>query len=139
MAKINGTKMVMYFKLDGAWTALLASETSHTINVNVDLPEATTKGSEGWAENISGLRSFDTSVDGLHDPTGDVTRSEILALIQARTEVMIKSSTEEAGDTYWEGTCNIASYSETFDMEQPVSFSMSLTGTGKLEVKTVSS
>jgi TP901-1 family phage major tail protein len=139
MAKVNGTKMILYFKISGTYQAMLVSETSHSININVDLPDATTKGSGGWSENISGLRSWDCSVDGLYDPTGDVSRQEILTLIENRTEVMVKSTSDSAGDTYWEGTCNIASYSETNDMEQPIGFSMALTGTGELELKTVGS
>lgn len=139
MAKLNGTKLVLYIKVGtGDYQALLAA-TSHNINIDVDLPDATTKGSAGWAEHIEGLRSLDGSVDGLHDPTESFSREEILDLIENRTGCKIKSSTEETGSKYWEFDASLSNFTETADQEQPVTFSCSFRANGKPELKTVTS
>lgn len=124
MAKINGTEILVSTE-----TGVIGGATSHTINLNVDLPDATTKDSEGWAENIHGLRDWSVDVDALSDPTNPVDGPDIAGLVLNRTEVTI---TATGGGYTYSGTAKVASYSENADSEQPVSFSVSFTGNGAL-------
>lgn len=125
MAKINGTD-ILVSTADG----VIGGATSHTLNINADLPDATTKGSAGWAENIHGLRDWSVDIDALVDPDNPVDGPDIATLILNRTEVTLTMAL--AGGHTYTGTAKVATYSETPDMEQPVAFSVSLTGNGEL-------
>ena len=125
MAKINGTEILI-----STASGVIGGATSHTLNINADLPDATTKDSGGWAENIHGLRDWSIDVDALSDPDNPVDGPDIAGLILARTEVTI---TGTGGGYTYTGTAKISTYSETADMENPVSFTVSFTGNGDLE------
>ena len=127
MAKINGTDILVSTE-----TGVIGGATSHTLNINADLPEATTKDSAGWAEDIHGLRDWSVDVDALVDPDNPVDGPDIAQLIINRTEVTLTMAL--AGGHTYTGTAKVASYSETPDMEQPVAFSCSFTGNGPLEL-----
>jgi len=45
----------------------IAYSTSASISMNTDLRDITTKDSEGWQENVAGVRSFEMSTDALWD------------------------------------------------------------------------
>ena len=49
MAKFNATDLIL--KVNGT---PIAHSTSATLNINQDLPDATSKDSAGWSENIRG-------------------------------------------------------------------------------------
>ena len=127
MAKINGTDILV-----STDTGAIGGATSHTLNVNIDLPEATTKDSGGWAENIHGLRDWSVDIDALVDPDNPVDGPDLVQLALDRTEVTLTMALT-GGHTYT-GTAKLANYSETPDMEQPVAFSASFTGNGPLEL-----
>jgi len=63
----NGTNLVVL-----VGTEVVAHSTSCSLSVSADLPDATTKSSGGWAEQIAGLRSWSLTTDGLAtvEPTG---------------------------------------------------------------------
>ena len=125
MAKINGTDILV-----STAAGTIGGATSHTLNINVDLPDATTKDSAGWAEHIHGLRDWSVDVDALNDPDNPVDGPDLAQLILSRTEVTL-TATLSGGHTYT-GTASIASYTENADMESPVSFSVTFTGNGPL-------
>ena len=110
---------------------VIGGATSHTLNLNIDLPATVTKDSGGWAENIHGLRDWSVDTDALSDPENPVDGPDIVGLAIARTEVTI---TATGGGYTYTGTAKLATYSENADAEQPVSFSCSFTGSGPLTV-----
>lgn len=131
----NGTSLVVL-----VGTEVIAHATSCTLSVSADLPDATTKQSGGWAEEIAGLRSWSLTTDGLAtvEPTGtNYVVGDLFSALNGRTKVTVKfttvnGSTPITGDLYWEGDAFLESLDITADMESPVTYSASFTGTGEL-------
>lgn len=110
---------------------VIGGATSHTLNLNIDLPATVTKDSGGWSESIHGLRDWSIDIDALSDPTNPVDGPDIVGIAIARTAVTI---TATGGGYTYTGTAKLATYSENADAEQPVSFNCSFTGNGELNV-----
>jgi predicted secreted protein len=131
----NGTNLVVL-----VGSEVLAHSTSCSLSVSVDLPDATTKSSEGWAQQIGGLKSWSLTTDGLAtvDPTGaNYVVGDIFTALKDRTTVTVKfttvtGSTPVVGDLYWTGLAFIESLDVTADMESPATYSVSFTGQGVL-------
>ena len=132
----NGTNLVVL-----VGSEVVAHSTSCSLSVSVDLPDSTTKSSQGWADQIGGLKSWSLTTDGLAtvDPTGATyIVGDIFTALAARTAVTVKfttvstGSTVIAGDLYWTGLAFIESLDVTADMESPATYSVSFTGTGVL-------
>jgi len=131
----NGTSLVVL-----VGTEVIAHATSCSLSVSADLPDATTKQSGGWAEEIAGLRSWSLTTDGLAtvEPTGtDYVVGDIFSALNGRTSVTVKfttanGSTPIVGDLIWSGSAFVESLDITADMESPVTYSASFTGTGVL-------
>lgn len=132
---VNGTSLVVL-----VGTEVVAHATSCTLTVSTDLPDATTKQSGGWAQEIAGLRSWSLTTDGLAtvEPTGtDYVVGDIFAALNGRTAVTVKfttvnGSTPIVGDLIWSGSAFVESLDITADMESPATYSASFTGTGVL-------
>ena len=130
MSKLNGTLNAII-----SGTDRLLHIQNATMNVNVDLPDATTKESAGWAEHINGQRDWEISFDGAYDEEGTgMTPSEILAIIIARTaDATIKFTTDGAtGSAGWTGSATVRNFSLVGNKETPATFSGSLKGNGLL-------
>jgi predicted secreted protein len=131
----NGTNLVVL-----VGSEVVAHSTSCSLSVSVDLPDATTKSSEGWAQQIGGLKSWSLTTDGLAtvDPTGaNYVVGDIFTALKDRTTVTVKfttvtGSTPVPGDLYWTGLAFIESLDVTADMESPATYSVSFTGQGVL-------
>lgn len=134
MALINGTNLVI--KIGG--NPILKATTA-SLEMSVDMPDATTKDSAGWSEFFAGVRSWTLSSDGLVDyaSSGSVETDELVALLIARAPVAVTFSTSTAGDMLLSGNAYITSISQTADMESPSGFSVSFQGTGALTQGTV--
>jgi len=134
MALINGTNLVI--KIAG--NPILKATTA-SLEMSVDLPDATTKDSAGWSEFFAGVRSWTLSSDGLVDyaTAAGVETDELVALLIARSPVAITFATSTAGDMLLSGNAYITSISQTADMESPSGFSVSFQGTGTLSQGTV--
>lgn len=132
---VNGTSLVVL-----VGTEVVAHATSCTLSVSTDLPDATTKQSGGWAQEIAGLRSWTLTTDGLAtvEPTGtDFVVGDIFSALNGRTSVTVKfttvnGSTPIVGDLIWSGSAFVESLDITADMESPATYSASFTGTGQL-------
>lgn len=131
----NGTSLVVL-----VGTEVVAHATSCTLTVSADLPDATTKESGGWADHIAGLRSWSITTDGLAtvEPTGtNYVVGDIFSALNGRGTVTVKfttvsGSTPIVGDLIWSGSAFVESLDITADMESPVTYSASFTGTGTL-------
>jgi hypothetical protein len=140
MAKINGTLVRLLIKRTGEndYTAVGAAQ-SDNLTIDVDLPDATTKGSEGWAEHIQGLRTASGSITGLHDPEETFTEAEVFAMIEGRESAKIQYGTMEPGSNYFEFDASISNFTKNSEMESPVGFDFSYQANGKVELKTATS
>ena len=139
----NGTSLVVL-----VGTEVVAHATSCSLSLSVDLPETTDKQSGGWTEHLAGAKSWTLTTDGLAtvDPAATAsyyTTGEIMSALANRTAVTVKfttvsGTTAVVGDLYWSGSAFIESMDITADMESPVTYSASFTGTGALTQGTTS-
>lgn len=130
----NGTLLVV--KVGGV---AVAHSTSCSLSVSTDLPEATTKDSGGWAQQIQGVRSWSVSTDGLaviEASAAGINVEDLFSSISSRTDVTLTFSTFVSGDKIWTGSAAVESLDFTGDMESPATFSASFTGTGALVMTT---
>lgn len=134
MALINGTNLVI--KVGGV---PILKATTASIEMSVDMPDATTKDSQGWAEFFAGVRSWTLSSDGLIDyaTSASVETDELVAMLIARSTVAVTFGTSTAGDMLLSGNAYVSSISQTADMESPSGFSVTFQGTGALTQSTV--
>lgn len=134
MSAINGTLVLL--RANGNPLALV---TDATLNIEQDLPDATSKDSSGWAAHINGLRSYSVDVDGLASFVATTGNSNILAnLIANRSQVPFRFATATAGQLQFTGTVSLGSLSITAPNEDTATLSGSMTGTGALVIGTVS-
>jgi len=142
----NGTSLVVLIG-----TEVIGFATSCSLSLAIDAPDASTKQSLGWADEIGGQRSWSLTTDGLATVVPGtvatyVTTAELNALAIARTPVVVKFTTVDnstvggvtpvTGDVIYSGSAFIESVDMTADMENPVTYSVSFKGTGALTIAT---
>ncbi len=141
--KINGTSFKLYIPTEDidndssttTWKAAAAGKSS-TLNVNIDLPDSTTKDASAWAEHINGLRDWDVSFDGLTDMTqtlaaGTPNARAFFQIILDRSKNIIAWGQE---GYHFYGKVSVSNLSLNSDMEQPVGHSVTLKGDGALSI-----
>ena len=142
----NGTSLVVLIG-----TEVIGYATSCSLSLAIDTPDASTKQSLGWADEIGGQRSWSLTTDGLATVVPGtvatyISTTELNNLAIARTAVQVKFTTVDnstvggvtpvTGDTIYSGSAFIESVDMTADMENPVTYSVSFKGTGVLTVGT---
>lgn len=127
----NGTNLLLKVE-----DVVLGHTTSCSLSISQDLPEATTKDSQGWQEVISGLRSGEISFEGLVDYSDTANAVEIVDYVINRTQITCVFGTAETGDAIYTAEGFIASIEQSAEMESSVSYSGSITLTGPI-VKSV--
>ena len=130
--KLNGTALLVY--VDGV---AVAHATSHTLNVNAEMIDATTKSSAGWKDVLPGLRDWSIDCEGLvaWDATEGV--SEAFADITARTQVTVKFAMEVTGDKRYTGSAYVSTFNMSAPLEDVITYSLSFAGDGALTEETV--
>ena len=134
MAKMNGVNMLVL--ADGT---VIGGTKSFTLNINSDLPDATTKDDDAWGNTIYGAKDWDVTFDGLFDPTSTYGVEEIYDLIEDDTTVMLEMAVVDGtgGGLVFRGNANSTGLSLTAENNQPVSYSGGFKGAGKLNKGTV--
>jgi predicted secreted protein len=142
----NGTSLVVLIG-----TEVIAYATSCSLSLNIDTPDASTKQSLGWADEIGGQRSWSLTTDGLATVVPGsvatyISTTELNNLAITRAAVTVKFTTVDnstvggvtpvSGDTIYSGSAFIESVDLTADMENPVTYSVSFKGTGPLTIGT---
>lgn len=132
MATVNGTLILL--QDDGTAFALT---TSATLNIDADLPDASSKDSAGWAEHILGQRSWSVDLDGLADfetvtGTVDLLTDYILSETQASIEFEPQTGAFTTKGVSFTGTASLANVSVSAPNEDTATLSGSFTGTGAL-------
>lgn len=142
----NGTSLVVLIG-----TEVIGYATSCSLSLAIDAPDASTKQSLGWADEIGGQRSWSLTTDGLAtvvpgSVASYISTTELNNLAIARTPVQVKFTTVDnstvggvtpvSGDTIYSGSAFIESVDMTADMENPVTYSVSFKGTGPLTIGT---
>ena len=141
MAQLNGSNVVIWFNKTTTPDAddKVLFTTNCTLSITHDLPDATTKDSAGWAEHISGLRSWEVTVDGLTDFGGSAgdNVTDLWDLIDNRTTTArmifaVDDNDDGSATAYYYGEVSVANLELTNEMEATASFSGTLTGNGAL-------
>ena len=142
----NGTSLVVLIG-----TEVIGFATSCSLSLAIDTPDASTKQSLGWADEIGGQKSWSLTTDGLATVVPGsvatyISTTELSNLAIARTAVTVKFTTVNndtvggvtpvTGDTIYSGSAFIESVDMTADMENPVTYSVSFKGTGALTIGT---
>ena len=142
----NGTSLVVLIG-----TEVIAFATSCSLSIAIDAPDASTKQSLGWADEIGGQKSWSLTTDGLATVVPGavatyISTTELSNLAIARTAVTVKFTTVDnstvggvtpvTGDVIYSGSAFIESVDMTADMENPVTYSVSFKGTGALTIGT---
>lgn len=127
----NGTNLIL--TVEGT---AIGHSTSCTFTLNNDLPEATSKDSNGFQEVIAGVMSGEISFDGLvaYDDTANAI--ELNDYLLARTQITCVFGTAETGDDIYTAEGFLSSVETTAEMESPVSYSGSITLTGSITKST---
>lgn len=128
----NGTLVGLY--IGGT---KVAHGTSHSFSSSHEPRDATTKDSGGWSEVLEGLRSWEISGDFLLAQDASYGIDDIDTIIQNRTKVTLRFSTEVTGDNYYNGDAYITELSVEAGTEESATFSLSFTGTGAINYTTL--
>jgi len=109
----------------------IAHSTSASISFSADLRDTTTKDSDGWQTNLTGLKSFELSTDALVDLNADLDFQEFWLDYKDLTEVTVRFAERVTGgnDRYWQGNAYVTSLSMDAGVEENATYSVSFTGT----------
>lgn len=124
---INGTDLVAFV----GGTQILHS-TSFDLNRTQGTRDATTKDSSGWRDLLEATREWSLSGDALFAFDAAYGYDELFELMDTRVSVVVKFSTEVAGDSYYQGSAIITDLSLTASTEENSSFTFTFEGTGVL-------
>ena len=143
----NGTSLVVLIG-----TEVIAFATSCSLSIAIDTPDASTKQSLGWADEIGGQRSWSLTTDGLATVSPTTTVASYVSLPELTTLALLRQPvtvmfttvdnstvggvTPVVDDAKWTGSAFIESVDMTADMENPVTYSVSFKGTGALTIAT---
>lgn len=127
----NGTNLIL--TVEGA---TLGHTTSCSLSLSNDLPEATTKDSNGFQEVIAGVISGEISFDGLVDYSDSANAIEMADYLLARTQITCVFGTAVTGDDVYTAEGFLSSVEQSAEMESPVSYSGSITLTGAITKST---
>ena len=127
----SGTDLILKIE-----STTLGHTTSCSLTLNSDLPEATTKDSNGFQEVIAGVMSGEISFDGLvaYDDTANAI--ELADYLLARTQLTCVFGTAVTGDEVYTAEGFLSSVEMSAEMESPVSYSGSITLTGAIAKST---
>jgi predicted secreted protein len=132
MAKVNGTSIGIY-----VGTALVGASTSANLDMSIDEITVTSKDSFGRKEILPGTSSWSVSGDFLDDVGGTYEFSDFHALYKNKTQIQVKISTETSTEKFYIGFAYLTSVSRSMPMEDAVTGSYTITGTGLLAELTV--
>ncbi len=135
MAILNATDVVVKINTDDTQAAsdVLLHCTSASLAITRDLRDSTTKASEGWQDNLPGLKSWEISGDGFADFAGTNDIKDLITEMISATP-MVAVSFGVAGQGVYSGKALISSISIDAGVEENATYSLTLTGTDELTV-----
>lgn len=127
--KISGIDVLVSASVDGGTTnSVIGGQSGATLNRSTNVIEVTAKDSGGWAENISGIRSWSVECEGFM--VKDDAALDSLETAWENGDPVDVSLSYNGND--YEGQAVIAELPNEFPQDDAVTFSLSLTGTGAL-------
>jgi len=132
---MNSTDVVIQISTDGSSYDIVGRATSASLSVSMETRSTTTKDSAGWDENLEGLKSWSLSGDGLvtYSIANDFeTPDELFTILNNRTAIDVKFGSMTSGEIDYSGKAYLVSYEQEAGVEENVTYSFSITGTGVL-------
>lgn len=129
----NATEFGVY--LDGV---LVSYSTNASVEVSMDTREVTNKESGGNAEFREAKKSWTISGEFIFSPDATLGYDDLYDALQSREMVTIRFSPEKSGMSYFEGEGYITGLPMNAPVEDNVTFTMSLQGSGAFTRKTKS-
>jgi len=132
---MNSTDVVIQISTDGSSYDIIGRATSASLSVSMETRDITTKDSAGWQENLEGLKNWSLSGDGLvtYSISGDYeTPDELFTILNNRTAIDVKFGSMTTGEIDYSGKAYLVSYEQEAGVEENVTYSFSITGTGVL-------
>jgi predicted secreted protein len=129
----NGTDLLLKLT-DGttiAASTTIGHSTSCTLTLSNDLPEATTKDSNGFQEVIAGVKSGEISFEGLIAYDDDANPVDFADILIARRAVSWSFGTANS-DPIYSGSGFLSSVEMSAEMESPATYSGSITVNGAI-------
>lgn len=130
---INGTDLGLY--INGLPHAFA---TSHSINIECEVRDVSSKKSGKWKAFKAGVLSWSVSGSGLTvydiDKNTKASSASILAAMIAQQEVTIKHTTAELGNRSFSGQVIIKSFTAEAPDDANSTYSFTMQGTGELEI-----
>jgi predicted secreted protein len=129
----NGTDLLLKLT-DGttiASSTTIGHSTSCTLTLSNDLPEATTKDSNGFQEVIAGVKSGEISFEGLIAYDDDANPVDFADILIARRAVSWEFGTANS-DPIYSGSGFLSSVEMSAEMESPATYSGSITVNGAI-------
>ena len=125
MGTINGSSFLIYKGDDP-----IGHSTNAKITLDCDLPESTTKSSQGFKEVIAGVRSGNIEVEGLTDYSDSVTFEDLaeMVLLKTQAKFFFSQDIEGFGDgLVLVGDGFVQNVEEEAGFEQVTTFNLSIT------------
>ena len=139
---INGTDYILEISEDnGASYDVVAHLTGTSVEATTETRETTTKDSGGWSEKRGALRSWSLSADGLIQFNAENDKAkwqDLYDLMKDREIIDIRLTNSNSGDYQLSGKAIITSLNFDAPMEDNITFSVSMEGTGPLAVTSIS-
>ena len=124
MATINGSSFLIYKDDDP-----IGHSNNATINLNCDLPDISTKDSNGWREVLASVRSGTVEVAGLTDYSDTVNFEQLadMVILRTSTPFYFSQDIEGYGDgLVIQGTGYIQSVDEEASVEAITNYNLTI-------------
>ena len=115
-----------------ATSTIIGHSTSCSLSLSNDLPEATTKDSNGFQEVIAGVKSGEISFEGLIAYDDDANPVDFADILIARRAVSWQFGTADGDDAVYSGSGFLSSVEMSAEMESPATYSGSITINGAI-------
>ena len=123
----NGRSMGIY-----VGNVLQAYSKSCSLSFKASTMDVTTKDSSLWADFLPTVKDWSISTDGLVALDSAANAVKLSDYLIAGTLVVVKFSTHTIGNLYWYGNAYVASCDISAGMDEPTSYTITLTGDGAL-------
>lgn len=133
--KIAGVDVLLKV-IKGSTLVNVAGQTGTSLNLGAETIDVTDKLADGWKDSIAGLKSWSIDQDGyvtLGEESLPLLRAQFLARKPVDVEIRVGEPDNESGVTF-RGKAYIVDFPHDFQQDDAVTFSLSLEGSGALEI-----
>lgn len=128
--KVAGVDVLVYVDIEGVET-VVGGQSGATLNRETNIIEVTSKDAAGWAESVGGVKSWSIECEGFL--VEDDTSLDLIEEIWVNNRTLDVAIKMPSGKEYT-GTAIIESLPLEMPQDDAVTLSISLTGTGKLNI-----